>query len=403
MRTAPLASFAALVVAGVTALGTAPAASAGPSDPWVYSWGHNASGQLGNGSTTNATTPGQVLGLARQDVKSISTGGWLTTTNSFTVALLKNGTVKSWGNSQYGQLGNGTTTTATATQNVPGSVAGLTGVRAVDAGCYHGVALRNGRVWTWGRNNNGQLGNGQPFPTGANPAELTAATVPAEVQSLDHVKAIAAGCQFTMALREDGTVWTWGYNDWGQLGNGTNTRANTPQQVQGLSDVEAIDAGNGHAVAVTKDHKVMAWGLNTEGELGVDSTTHSNKPVEVKHLTSVARIFAGPYNTFALLADGTVKAWGWNDKGQLGENTTTNRTTPHLVPALAGAREISPGHKHTLAVLEDQSVIALGSNDQGQLGNGTTTDSPLPVTALPPGSGVVHVAGGNTTPVIFAY
>ncbi|MGW2612951.1 RCC1 domain-containing protein [Streptomyces mirabilis] len=403
MRTAPLASFAALVVAGVTAL-TAPAASAGPSDPWVYSWGNNASGQLGNGSTTNALTPGQVLGLARQDVKSISTGGLQTNTNSFTVALLKNGTVKSWGNSQYGQLGNGTTTTATAAQSVPGSVAGLTGVRAVDAGCYHGVALRNGRVWTWGRNDNGQLGNGQPFPTTGNPpAELTAANVPAEVQSLDHVKAIAAGCTFTMALREDGTVWTWGYNAAGQLGNGTNTRANTPQKVEGLSDVEAIDAGHGHAVAVTKDHKVMAWGYNAHGELGVDSLVNSNKPVEVKHLTSVARIFAGPYNTFALLADGTVKAWGWNDKGQLGENTFTDRTTPHLAPALAGAREISPGSKHTLAVLEDQSVIALGSNDQGQLGNGTTTDSPLPVTALPPGSGAVHVAGGTTTSVSFAY
>ncbi|MCX4403976.1 chromosome condensation regulator RCC1 [Streptomyces sp. NBC_01764] len=398
MLKTPLTSFATLVAVGVTALGVTPAASAGPgtSDPWVYGWGNNVSGQLGNGSTSNANTPGQVIGVARQDVKSVRTGGWTTNDTSYTVALLKNGTLKSWGNNTYGQLGNGSTTA----QRVPGAVVGLTGVRAMDVGCYHGVALRNGRVWTWGRNNDGQLGNGVPFPAAG---ELSSATTPVEVQSLDDVKAVAAGCTFTMALRQDGTVWTWGTNVHGQLGNGTNTRANTPQQVQGLSDVEAIDAGGWHALAVTKDHKVMSWGNNAEGELGVDNTTNSNKPVEVKHLASVARIFAGPYNTFALLADGTVKAWGYNNKGQLGDTTTTNRTTPHPVAALTGVREISPGHQHTLAVLEDQSVIAWGGNDQGQLGNGTTTDSPVPVTVLPADSGVVHVAGGQFTSVSFAY
>ncbi|MFJ7901532.1 RCC1 domain-containing protein [Streptomyces sp. NPDC096198] len=398
LRTASLLCFAVLAPGGLTALGTAPAASAGPgtSDPWVYAWGHNASGQLGNGSTTGARSPGAVLGLARGDVKAVSTGGWVTDNNSFTVALLKNGTLKSWGNSQFGQLGNGTTTA----QSVPGTVTGLTGVRALDTGCYHGVALRGGRVWTWGRNNSGQLGTGAPLPgTG----ELAAATAPVEVQSLDRVKAIAAGCTFTVALREDGTVWTWGNNASGQLGNGTTTNANTPQQVPGLSDVDAIDAGAAHAVAVTRDRKVMSWGLNAEGELGIDSTVNSSKPVEVRHLSAVNRVFAGPYNTFALLADGSVKGWGWNDRGQLGDRTTINRTTPHPVAALTGAREISPGHKHTLAVLEDQSVIAFGANDQGQLGDGTATDSPVPLTVLPAGSGVGHVAGGYVTSVSFAY
>ncbi|WP_369146896.1 RCC1 domain-containing protein [Streptomyces sp. R44] len=365
-------------------------AHAEPRDPWVRAWGLNTAGQLGNGSTLDQQTPSSVPGLARSDVRELAGGGG-NNANSFALALLNDGTVQSWGGNSNGQLGNGTTTS----QGFPATVAGLSGVSRVAAGVHFAFAVRGGRVLAWGDNAFGQLGNGL--------TDSAATTRPVAVQSLDKVKEVAAGCYHAAALREDGTVWTWGRNTDGQLGIGSATDQNTPKKVPDLVDAVAIAIGCYHTVALTADGTVKAWGRGGYGQLGNDSTTSSQSPVDVQHLDSVARIYSGGYHNFAVLDDGSVRAWGWNAAGQLGDGTTVDRTTPVPAPGLSGVRALAGGWKHTLAVLDDGSVLAWGDNGSGQLGDGTTTASPTPVLALPQGSGTTRVAASTVWKASYAY
>ena len=185
----------------------------------------------------------------------------------------------------------------------------------------HSVYLRNdGTVWAWGRNSNGQLGDGTTID------RLT----PVQVSGLSSMAAIAAGYDHTVALRNDGTVWAWGNNSNGQLGDGTTTDRLTPVQVSGLSDanVVIIAAGYDHAVALRNDGTVWAWGSNSNGQIGNGTQTDSTTPVQVSGLSSVTYIAAGVKDTVSLRNDGPVWAWGSNSNGQLGDGTTTDRLTP---------------------------------------------------------------------------
>ncbi|MGW4162294.1 RCC1 domain-containing protein [Streptomyces sp. NPDC004788] len=377
-----------VALAAVLALG-APA-HAEPSDPWVRAWGLGGSGQLGNGSTVDQQTPASVRGIRRDDVRELATGGGNANLD-FALALLRDGTVQSWGGNANGQLGDGTTTNRPA----PAAVAGLSGVSEVGTGYSFAAAVRGGRVWAWGANDNGQLGNGA--------TSTTATTRPVAVQSLNKVKDIALGCHHTLALREDGTVWTWGRNNDGQLGIGTLVDQNTPKRVPGLTDVVAVAAGCFHSVALASDGTVRAWGRGSSGQLGNDGFDNSSSPVDVKLLDEVKAVHAGWYHNVAVTADGDARAWGWNGNGQLGDGTTANRAVPVPVPGLKGVEALSLGWKHTVALLDDQSVLAWGDNSAGQLGDGTTTSSPSPVTALPPGSGTTRLPASLPWKTSYAY
>ncbi|MFE5943905.1 RCC1 domain-containing protein [Streptomyces sp. NPDC056480] len=368
-------------------------AAAAPSDPWVRAWGLNNTGQLGNGSTLDQQTPSTVTGLARADVRELAAGGWNSPT-SFAVTLLNDGTVQSWGGNTNGQLGDGTTTA----RSFPAAVSGLSGVTEVAAGATFAYAVRGGRLLAWGDNTFGQLGNGVTAASTDPPAGR-----PVSVQSLNKVKDIAAGCSHALALREDGSVWTWGRNHFGQLGLGSTTDRNTPRRVPDLMDVVEVAAGCHHSLVRTSDGTVKAWGYNTNGQLGNDSNEHGSAPVDVKHLTDVARIYAAGYHSFAVLDDGQVRAWGWNGAGHLGDGSTVSRTTPVPVPGLTDVTALAGGYNHTLAVLADGSVLAWGDNTSGKLGDGTTTNSPTPVTVLRPGSGTTRVAASKVSGASYAY
>ncbi|OEJ23330.1 hypothetical protein AR457_01040 [Streptomyces agglomeratus] len=395
LRATGAASVTAAVILGALAGAAAPsAADTGSPDPWVYSWGQNASGELGNGSTVELHIPGPVQGLARQDVKQLEAGG-NATTGPFAVALLKNGRLKSWGDNTYGQLGDGTV----KARYFPATVTALNAVKSLAVGCNHALALKDGRVWAWGRNDSGQLGDGT-FST-----KDTGSGKPVAVQGLDKVKAISAGCNFSVALSQDGTVWTWGSNDNGQLGIGGTTNRNTPQQVPGLDEVVALAPGAFHAAVLTAGHTVKTWGDNSVGQLGNDSsiTVDSSTPVDVKHLEGVEKLFGGAYSDYALLSNGSVKGWGRNSEAQLGDGTQVNRTAPVLVDGLTHVRDIAAGQFHTAALREDQSVVAWGYNASGQLGDGTTALAFKPVTALAANSGVNHLTAGRNANNTFAY
>ena len=328
----------------------------------VWMWGGNFSGQMGDGTTIQHIIPRQIPDLS--GVTAIAAG----VDTSHTLAVKGDGTVWAWGDNSSGQLGDGTTTQRKTPTHVPG----LTQVVAVTGGYLNSMALKeDGTVWSWGSNNDGQLGNG---------TNTSQQLSPLQVANLSGVSAIAAGDYHSIALKDNGTMWTWGYNRYGQLGDGTATTRSSPAEVTGISDVVAIAAGTYHTVALRLDGTVWTWGANWKGQLGDGTTTDRTSPFQVPGLSEIVAIAAGEAFTVALKADGTVLSWGDNYYGQLGDGTTRNqRATPVQVAGLSDVSSIAAGSYHTLAAKRDGTIWAWGENGHSQLGDGTTTSRATPV------------------------
>ncbi|MFN8489081.1 MAG: cohesin domain-containing protein [Caldilineaceae bacterium] len=345
----------------------------------IKCWGNNYSGQLGDGSTTNRTTPGDVTGLTTL-VRSVMAG------DSHTCALTTSGGVKCWGHDGAGQLGDG----STANRASPGDVSGLTsGVTAITAGGAHTCALTtNGGVKCWGYNNSGQLGDDT----------IGNRTTPGDVSGLTSgVQAITAGEAHTCALTASGGVKCWGWNNYGQLGDGsTSWGSTTPVAVSGLtSGVQAVMAGWAHTCALTVSGGVKCWGYNNNGQLGDGSTTNRATPVDVSGLTSGVQAITAGGHTCALLKTGGVKCWGNNDAGQLGDSSFTSHTTPGAVSGLtSGVQAITAGWRHTCALTTSGGVKCWGWNDYGQLGDGSLNGRPIPGDVVGLTSGVQTITAG---------
>ncbi|MCL2562515.1 MAG: S-layer homology domain-containing protein [Oscillospiraceae bacterium] len=361
-------------------------------DGTVWGWGANWDGQLGDG-TGGRPDGGRVIDMAADrltpvqtqnltNVTAIAAGGTFPYNDLFaaahSVALKDNGTVWAWGSNLFGQLGNGTRNHWVDDEWVsydsytPAQVPNLNNVTAIAAGDIHTAVLRDdGTVWTWG-----DLYN-----------------TPTQVPNLNRVTAIAAGSWNTAALRDDGTVWTWGDNWSGQLGNGTipgednnweHGHSLIPVQVQNLTNVIAIAAGNSHIVALRDDGTVWAWGDNWRGQLGDGTNNTRTTPVQVQNLSNVTAITAGIQHTAALRDDGTVWAWGNNAEGQLGTETdgyylnlgpyvelyVNYSTIPLQTQNLTTVTAITAGWNHSIALKTDGSVWAWGQGVYGQLGDG---------------------------------
>ncbi len=327
--------------------------------------GLNEYGQLGDGTTTSQTLATQVSGMS-SGITAITSG------SSRGCAVTSSGGVKCWGQNIYGGVGNGNT----LDQFSPISVSGLTsGVVAVNGGtAYHTCALlSNGSIKCWGFNGYGQLGDGT---TTDRYTPVTVSNPPTGVV------AIGAGSSHTCTLNSSGGVQCWGGNYSGQLGDGTTTRRSAPVQVSGLSSgVKQIAVGGDHACALTTSNAVKCWGDNSIGQLGDNTTTNRKTPVQVSGLTSgVASIGSGSYHTCAVLESGAVKCWGYNGSGRLGDGTTTTRNTPVSVSGLtSGIASVTGGDAHSCAVTSTNSVKCWGDNSQGALGDGTTTNRSTPV------------------------
>ena len=320
-------------------------------------WGNNSYGQLGDGTTTGKSSPVQVSGLT--GITAIA-AGW-----GHTVALKNDGTVWAWGDNHFGQLGDNTTTRRLTPVQISGltdfpvqkngvtgvQISGLTSITAIAAGAFHTFALSNdGTVWAWGRNDYGQLGFGiySLSLEWGNPN--TPEKSPVKSIQLTDVKAIAAGRLHTVVLKNDGTVWAFGLNDYGQLGLELSYQSLHPEEVSGLTDVKAIAAGDYHTFALKNDGTVWAWGRNDYGQLGDGTTTKRKTPVHLSNLTDVKAIAAGSIDTFALKNDGTVWAWGNNSNGRLGDGTTTQRLSSVQVSGLTDITAIASGYYHAFAL-----------------------------------------------------
>jgi alpha-tubulin suppressor-like RCC1 family protein len=350
-------------------------------------WGDNDRGQLGNGTTTNSSSPAASIGVS--GAYTIVSG------EHHTLVLVRDGTVASWGANDGGQLGNGTTTNSSS----PLVIAGLDHVIQVSAGGGHSMALKgDGTLWGWGHDSDYELG----LPTEQH--------TPTQVPGLPTITAVAAGTDHTLALAADGHVWAWGKDDYGEAGQPatdicpTHQRAcvRQPTQVPGLGGVVAIAAGWGHSLALDGNGALWAWGRNDQGQLGIgtSSTGVTSTPTQVTSLSHVLAMDAGNLHSLALTADNAVWAWGDNTYGQLGLGSADS--TPHATPtrlvALGTVAAMDSGGYHTLALKPDGSVWSWGDNLFGQIGNGTIgttgcqcSPSPAQVGGL---SGLDRVAAG---------
>ena len=288
-------------------------------DGSVWDWGYCLSG----GHTPCWSTPREVPELS--DIVGIAAGG-----ENFSLALRSDGTVWQWD--------------IESPMN-PAQVSGLNNVIAITAGCAHSLALKNdGTVWAWGDNYYGQLGDGTNEDK----------TIPVQVLGITDVIAVCGGWGHSLALKADGTVWAWGYNGYGQLGTGNNNDSFVPVQVWNLSNMVSISTGKlwfGHNLSLKSDGTVWAWGYNYDGQLGDGTTEDKNIPVQVLNISGIHAISAGGDHSLALGCDGMVWAWGGNQAGQLGDGTQEESDIPVQAKGLSDVLAISAGGFHSLSIL----------------------------------------------------
>ena len=328
----------------------------------VKCWGYNVYGELGNGNTTTFTLP--------QPVKNISTATALIGGDYGFCALLSTSHVNCWGYNGYGELGNGTTTSS----DVPVAVRSIGNAAKLITGYYDFCALLStSHVNCWGNNGNGQLGNGN----------TTSSDVPVAVVGISNAKAVAGDSQdgSFCALLLTGQVKCWGYNAYGELGNGTTTSSDVPVAAVGISNAKAVTGDNdgGSFCALLSTSHVKCWGYNGYGELGNGNTTTFTLPQPVKNISTATALIGGNYGFCALLSTSHVDCWGYNAYGQLGNGTTTSSDVPVAVRTIGNAAKLISGYYDFCALLSTSHVDCWGNNGYGQLGNGTTTSSDVPV------------------------
>lgn len=298
-------------------------------------WGKNTDGQLGDGSFADSSSPVLLTGLPMH--RSLSLGG------GHSCAVRPSGETLCWGLNIVGQLGDGSVENA----NTPQLISGLASADVVSAGSFHTCAvLRSGAVRCWGQNDKGALGNGTTTGTFApNPD-------PVAVMDMSDAVSVTSGSGFSCALRSGRTVSCWGWNEWGQLGDGTSAAmSTTPTDVVGLSGVDQVVAGGWHACARVGG-AVRCWGRNDSGQLGTTLFgAVEREPVVVSGLSDAIDIAAGAAHTCALRATGQVVCWGANDLGQIGDGTDVDpRPTRREVVGLAVIEDIGSLGNHTCAV-----------------------------------------------------
>jgi alpha-tubulin suppressor-like RCC1 family protein len=341
----------------------------------IQCWGDNATGELGDGTTTTTSEAESVSGitsataLASDDAHSYC-------------AILASRAVDCWGSNSSGELGNGTTTDS----SVPVTVTGISTAVAITGdgdGSYCAV-LQSGAVDCWGRNSFGQLGDGG----------TTNSSVPVATMDLANVTSLSSdGDDSFCAELSSETVDCWGANFSGELGNGTTTESSVPVAVTGITTASTIsnDGAESYCALLTSE-AIDCWGYNGFGQLGNGTTTNSSSPVAVSGMSSAISIVSDSENSYcAVLGSGGADCWGTNTSGELGDGTTTSSSIPVAVSGMTtaaslvgGANPSGDNQESYCAVLTNGEVNCWGSNQYGELGNATTTSSSTPVTVVEP-------------------
>ena len=316
----------------------------------VMSWGNNEFNQLGFENEKYKKVP--VLIEKLHNITAIAAGG------SNGLALTAQGEVYLWGKDQTNII----------------LVKDLKKIKAIAVGGSHFLALsEDGKVYSWGKNDRGQLGD----------STKTDRNEPVEIKNIFEIESIAAGSDFSLALSADGSIYVWGNNSRGQLGDGVPAPERvSPVKVIEIRNVKKIAAGHGHALALTEDGKIYSWGYNQYGQLGDGGDQDKNKPLEIKGLDNIEDIAAGNFHSLALGKNDLIYSWGYNEYGELGDGSAINRNKPVVISGLIGIESIVAGGEHSLAKTFSGEVYSWGYNYFGQLGDLTTTNRRVPVKVL---------------------
>jgi len=316
---------------------------------------------FGDGATTHCDIPMAVPGGVT--FAELSGGGY------HTCGVATDGTAYCWGSNVNGQLGNGTTSGTESP--APSLVTGGLTFKAVSAGIYHTCAVTSGgAAYCWGNNNDGQLGNGASSSPRDSPVAVVGGLTFA---------AVGAGYEDSCGLTVGGVAYCWGYNSYGELGNGDTTNSWVPGAVAGGLSFVALSTGYFHTCGLTGGGKAYCWGGNFAGELGNGTTAASSAPVAVAGGLRFATISAGQWVTCGVTTDSAAYCWGWNGAGQLGNGMTAySNPTPVLVAGGLIFQTVSTGYLHTCGLATSGAAYCWGDNSEGELGNGSTAFSLVP-------------------------
>ncbi|MBX7212133.1 MAG: cadherin-like beta sandwich domain-containing protein [Verrucomicrobiaceae bacterium] len=344
------------------------------SDGTMWAWGLNSDGRVGNGTnavpnTTTQSSPVQIGTSAQLGVPKT----WVLASagTSHTVAVASDGTLWAWGGNGSGQLGQGTTDSLA--HSVPTQISGATAQTAAGSlgagGDFTLVIQTDGKLYGWGTNGNGQIGDG----TTTSPRSVLTVVGTATTWSK-----VSAGSAFTTALRTDGTLWTWGLNSSGQLGDGSLVQRTAPVQVGTATNWSTLHAGATWTFARKTDNTLWSWGANASGQLGqgfADGAARGNAPAQVGSDATWTTAAAGVGVSLAAKADGTLWAWGTYSNGQQG---VVPRIPLPLAPSLGPVTSVAGGGASDVVMRPDGSTLAWGSNSSGQLALGATDSAPHP-------------------------
>jgi len=359
-------------------------------DGTLWTWGYNSSGQLGDNKNTSgpgiepssASIPtNYVPGTNWKQIDPVSPTIFTLFTGYYAGAIKTDGTLWTWGQNSYGQLG---TNDGNQYKTPVTTFAGGTNWKQVSGGYSHTAAIKtDGTLWTWGENSYGQLGtnDGNQYIT---PVTTFAGGT--------NWKQVACGREHTSAIKTDGTLWTWGFNSAGQLGTNDGNQYITPVTTfaggTNWKQVFSSTAYYGTVAAIKTDGTLWTWGYNNNGQLGDNTLTTRSTPVTTfAGGTNWKQVSGGYAYTAAIKTDGTLWTWGYNNTGQLGDNTLTTRSTP--VTTFAGGtnwKQVAGGYNHTAAIKTDGTLWTWGFNTEGQLGDNTTVTKSTPVTTFAGGT-----------------
>lgn len=349
----------------------------------LWDCGANTYGMLGDNTTTGQSSLVQTV-----------TGGtnWVHVAIGLghVVALKTDSSLWSWGHNLYGTLGEGGLKTQAHRSSPVQTVSTGTNWTEIAAGQYHTAAIKtDGTLWTWGYNVAGQLGDNSTISK-SSPVQVTGGG--------SNWKQISAGWRHTAAIKSNGTLWLWGTNGDGNLGDNSAINRSSPVQVTtATADWELVSCGNYTTAAIKTDGTLWVWGKNSFGELTVSDKTHRSSPIQtVSGGTNWKQVSCGNNRMAAIKTDGTLWGWGLNTSGEHGDNTLVNKSSP--VQTVAGGmnwKSVNCGWSFTGAIKTDGSLWTWGDNSSGQLGDNSTITRSSPVQTVTGGTNWKLVTGGR--------